>query len=425
MIGHAGESLTSLGLDKLDDIRAQVGTTDWSAQVVEAATLEHLSAEALQKARESFARKYANRFAPQEVMGWPIETFLDRTRLIRDGRITRTTLLLLGKAEAAHLLSPHPAQLTWNLEGPERAYEHFGTPFLINTTTLYQRIRNIQLRILPEDELLAVELSKYDQRIVLEALHNSIAHQDYARNGRVVVTELPDRLILENEGSFFEGVPEDYILGHKTPRRYRNPFLAQAMTELNMIDTMGYGIHEMYTGQARRFFPLPDYDLADSKLVKMVIHGRVVDPAYSRMLIQKTDLTFDEVFALDRVQKRLPLDPAMVKHLRQKKLVEGRLPNLHISASVAAAMGDRAEYIKKRGLDKSYYKALILEHLDKFNSASREDIDLLLTEKMPQVLSGEQKHNRIKNILYEMRASDGSIRNDGSRKRPIWVRVDG
>lgn len=56
-------------------------------------------------------------------------------------------------------------------------------PFLLNTTRLYQRIRNIQLRILPQDELLPIEVSKYDQKIVLEALHNCIAHQDYARNG--------------------------------------------------------------------------------------------------------------------------------------------------------------------------------------------------------------------------------------------------
>ena len=33
-----------------------------------------------------------------------------------------------------------------------------------------------------------------------------------------------------------------------------------------MIDTMGYGIHEMYAGQRRRFFPLPDYDLSDADL---------------------------------------------------------------------------------------------------------------------------------------------------------------
>ena len=116
--------------------------------------------------------------------------------------------------------------MTWKLEGAERAYEHFGPPFLLNTTLLYQRIRNIQLRILPEDELLAIEVSKYDQRVVLEAVHNCIAHQDYSRNGRITVTEQLDKLVLENEGNFYEGCPDDYVEGHKTPSRYRNPFLA-------------------------------------------------------------------------------------------------------------------------------------------------------------------------------------------------------
>jgi ATP-dependent DNA helicase RecG len=129
---RAGESLIPLGLDKLDEIRSQANSSDWTAQVIDGATLDHLSAEALLRAKDSFARKYANRIKPEEVNEWPLETFLERARLTRDGRITRATLLLLGKAEAGHLLSPHPAQLTWKLEGQERAYEHFGTPFLLN-----------------------------------------------------------------------------------------------------------------------------------------------------------------------------------------------------------------------------------------------------------------------------------------------------
>jgi ATP-dependent DNA helicase RecG len=223
----------------------------------------------VRKARESFAQKYANRITFEEVMGWPLPHFLDRARLTRGGHITRATLLLLGKAESAYRLSPHPAQLTWSLEGPERAYEHFGLPFLLKTTELYQRIRNIQLRILPQNDLMPVEVPKYDQRIVLEALHNCVAHQDYARNGRIVVTEQPDKLIFANEGGFFEGQPDEYVHGNRVPRRYRNPFLAQAMAELNMIDTMGYGIRDMYTGQARRYFPMPDYDLSEASVVKM------------------------------------------------------------------------------------------------------------------------------------------------------------
>lgn len=417
---RAGESLISLGLDKLDELRGQAGAADWSAQLVPNATLDNLDASALRQARESFALKYANRVSTEEVMSWPDSTFLDRARLTRDGQITRTTLLLLGKPDAAHFLSPQPAQMTWKLEGAERAYEHFGPPFLLNSSKLYQKIRNVQVRILPEDQLLAIELSKYDQKIVLEALHNCIAHQDYQRNGRIVVTEYPDRLVLENEGSFFDGQPADYITGNKTPRRYRNPFLTQAMTELNMIDTMGYGIHEMHLGQARRYFPMPDYDLSNPQAVRMTIHGRVVDPAYSRLLIQKTDLPLEDVLALDRVQKHLPLDPMAITRLRKAGLIEGRKPNLHVSAAVAQATDSKADYIRTRGLDDAHYKQLILGYLEKFGSASREEIDAFLLEKLSDALDHSQKVNKIGNLLTSLRRSH-HIRNEGSRKAPRWV----
>lgn len=417
---RAGESLTSLGLDKQDEIRRQMGATDWSAQVVRGATLAHLDANALTKARESFARKYANRFEPDEVMRWSDSTFLDRAKLTQDGQITRTTLLLLGKEESAHLLSPNPAQLTWKLEGTERAYQHFGPPFLLNTTALYQKIRNIQLRILPDDQLLAIELAKYDQKIVLEALHNCIAHQDYTLNGRIIVTEQPDRLIFENEGAFFEGAPMDYCSGNKTPRRYRNPFLAQAMAELNMIDTMGYGIYEMYLGQARRYFPMPDYDLNEPQAVKMTLHGSIVDPAYSRLLIQKTDLSLQEIFALDRVQKKLPLDDDMMKHLRRAKLIEGNKPNLFVSAAVATATATKADYIRTRAQDDEFYAKLLMDYLVKFGSASRKEIDALLLDKLSDALDNEQKENKIGNLLTSMRQAE-RIENIGSRKTPQWV----
>lgn len=416
---RVGESLVSLGLDKLDEIRQQTLMQDWTAQVVPGATLAELDGDAVRKARESFAQKYANRFAPDEVMNWSLATFLDRARVTQNGQVTRAALLLLGKAEATWHLSPNPAQLTWKLEGPERAYEHFGPPFLLNTTRLYQRIRNIQLRLLPQNELLPVEVSKYDQKIVLEALHNCIAHQDYTRNGRVLMTELPDRLVFENEGTFFEGLPEEYVQGHKTPRRYRNPFLASAMAELNMIDTMGYGIHEIYKGQARRYFPMPDYDLSEAGAVKMTIYGSVVDPAYSRLLIQKTDLPLADVLALDRVQKKLPIPDEAVTRLRRAGLIEGRKPNYYVSATVAAATASKAAYIRTRAQDDEFYAKLLTDYLDKYGEASRAEINQLLLPKLSEALTDVQKDKKIANLLTNLRRA-GRIRNTGTRGQPVW-----
>ena len=416
---RAGESRTSLGLDKLDEIRQQTLQQDWTAQVVTNSTIYDLDDIAVTKARESFAQKYANHFATDEVMNWSLTTFLERARLTHNGQITRTALLLLGKATSAYLLLPHPAQLTWKLEGQERAYEHFGPPFLLNTTLLYKRIRNIQLRILPQDELLPIEVSKYDQKIVLEALHNCIAHQDYSRNGRVVVTEQPDRLIFENEGLFFEGQPAEYILVDKTPRRYRNPFLTQAMAELNMIDTMGYGIHLMYRGQVKRYLPLPDYDFSQSNAVRLTLYGGVVDPAYSRMLIQKTDLPLVDVLALDRVQKKLPILNDAATRLRKAGLIEGRKPNLHVSALVANATESKVDYIRTRTQDDEFYTKLLIDYLEQFGQASRAEINKLLMDKLSDALSQEQKEVKIANLLTKLRRNK-LILNTGTRSQPLW-----
>ncbi len=200
--------------------------SDWSAQVVPAATLSHLDEGALKKAKEAFARKYANRFAADEIFDWPLESFLDRSKLTQEGKLTRTALLLLGKAESAYLLSPHPVQMTWKLEGAERAYEHFGPPFFLTTSESTGKFATFSFVSFLRCAF-AGRSFQIRSEIILEALHNCIAHQDYTRNGRIVVTEQPDKLIFENEGSFFEGKPEDYVTGNKTPAVIEIPFFLE------------------------------------------------------------------------------------------------------------------------------------------------------------------------------------------------------
>jgi ATP-dependent DNA helicase RecG len=419
---RSGESLASLNLAKLDEIRGQTVDEDWSAQLVEGATLDDLDPAAIERARSDFALKHQNRIPPEEVRGWSVATLLDRAKVTQRGQVTRAALLLLGLAESAYLLTPHPAQMTWKLVGQENAYEHFSPPFLLATSQLYQRIRNIQLRLLPDDELLPHEVSKYDQKVVLEALHNCIAHQDYRQHQRIIVTEKPDRLVFENAGRFFEGMPEDYVRGDKSPRGYRNPYLVQAMVELNMIDQMGYGIQQMYETQRRRYLPMPDYEVSGEAVV-MTIYGGVVDPAYTRVLMENSGLQLADVLALDRVQKGLEVPDSAIQALKRKGLVEGRKPRFRVSAAVAAASSKRAAYIKTRAFDDQHYADLVLQYLSKFGSASRKEIDELLWDKLSDALNDAQKKSKIGNILTGLRVG-GAIFNAASRTAPEWKKCE-
>ena len=415
-----GESLGALDLAKQDEIRAQGAAEDWSAVVCPNATVDDLDPGALTKAREIFLAKYRDRIPEETIRSWDDETFLEQAKLTIKGGITRATILLLGRTQSTHFLSPCVAELSWKLEGPELAYEHFHPPFLLETSRLFQRIRNLRLSLLPPGQLIPVDVSKYDQRIVLEALHNCIAHQDYRRCERVLVIERVGELEFQNAGEFFDGSPQDYVLGQRMPRRYRNRFLAESMATLRMIDTMGFGIREvMFKGQASRYLPLPDYDLSEKDHVTLRIQGRFLDENYSRALITHSDFSLGDILALDRIQKGLLPDESTLKVLRKRGLVEGRKPALHISASVAAATGNEGDYIRARRQDDVHYRQLILDYLKQFREASKDKLRTMLANKWPEVFTEEQKENKLHNLLSALKR-DGKITRVGARSNARW-----
>lgn len=414
------ESTEALSMAKLDEIRGQGMAEDWSVVIYEDASLDDLDPAAIARARESFAALHAQRIAPATIAGWDDVDFLDKAKLTIRGKVTRAALLLLGKSESTHLLNPYVAELTWKLEGSEQGYEHFHPPFLLATSRLYRRIRNVQLRMERPGELIPVEVPKYDQRIVLEALHNCIAHQDYTQRERVLVIERPGELVFQNAGGFYDGIPTDYLVANRTPTRYRNTFLAEAMFNLRMMDRMGYGIRDvLFHGQMARYLPLPDYDLGDSQHVTLHLPGRFIDANYSRVLLTRSDLGLPEVLALDAIQKHGHVDAAMVARLRQQGLVEGRRSQLHVARDVAAVTGTVDEYLRHRAFDDRYYCDLVTEFLRTNGEARRSDIDRLLRDKLSDLLDAKQKREKIKNLLQKLRR-EGRIVSEGHTQATTW-----
>jgi len=385
---------------------------DWSAGIVESATLKDIDEEAVHVAREKFKERSTRASYYNEIDSWETEKFLDKAKITINGKITNTAILLLGKEESSHYLLPALSEITWKLETEEKAYEHFGPPLLLNTTKVLQNIRNVKYKFFPDNELLATTVNKYDTRTILEALHNCIAHQDYGLDSRIIVTEKIDKLIFSNAGSFFEGSPDEYSIGDKTPERYRNPWLAQAMVNLGMIDRLGYGIHTMYLSQKNRYFPLPDYELSEPQKVVLQIYGHSIDENYSKLLIENKDLPLSNVALLDRIQKKLPVTDEAIKMLKQRKLIEGRKPNYFIAAQVATTIDDKAAYIRNRAFDDAHYKDMIISYLKKFKKGNRSEIENLIIPKLSEVLVEKQKKDKVKNLLQSMR-KDNQIRLQG------------
>lgn len=421
--GRDGEALVALNIEELERIRAQSPVTDWSAVIVPGATIADLDEEALAVARRNFKSKFPDKAA--EVDGWTDPTFLNKAKLTIKGRMTRTALLLLGREEAEHFLLPAEAKIRWLLKdhlGNDRDYALFGMPLLLAVDKVYTKIRNLKYRYIREGTLFPEEIDQYAPYSIREALNNCIAHQDYSLAGRINVIEREESLTFTNLGSFVPGDVRRVVMEDAPEEHYRNRFLATAMFNMKMVDTAGGGIRKLFLFQRERFFPMPDYDLSDNR-VKLTLTGKVLDMDYARLLAQDSGLSLQVIMALDRVQKRLPLDATEEKLLKAKRLIEGRKPNFFIAKPVAQQTGQKASYSKNKAFEKQYYLDLILKALGEHGSLSRRDIDELLWNKLPEWMDEQQKKNKVGNLIRELRGA-GKIVNRGVYSRPIWSLVN-
>ena len=417
---RVGSNLTKLK-DFPDFVRQIYNSQkDWSAEIVKDATFDDLDPDAIKEARKMYAKKHEDLMA--EMKSWDDVKFLNKAKITKQGQITNTAILLLGRTESEHLISPAVARIRWiykDSKGEEKDFSIETCPFVIAANTVYRKIRNWKYRYMNPELLSLVpdELDTYDPFIIREALNNAIAHQDYGRYGMINVIEEEDRLIFTNLGTFIPNSIKNVLINDAPEEHYRNRFLATAMVELGMVDTIGSGIRRMFNKQRERLFPMPDYEFSDDR-VKVTIIGKVVDIDYAMLLTRDKTLTLLDIEMLSRLQTHRPLSDDEIAYLRKRKLIEGRKNALYFAKSVAKATGQKAEYTRNKGFDDNYYKDLILKALDQHVTMSRPEIDTLLMTKLPEALTDKQKVSKIGNLLTSLRKADKIV--FGEKK--LWRR---
>lgn len=414
------ESLEPLSSKKYEIIRSR--NPDRSAKICPDATFDDLDPEAISKARELYTLKHINK--KEEIQLWDDVTFLNKAKITIHSKITNTAILLLWRPESESLLLWAVAKISRILkdrDNIEKDYQHFSCPFLLTINDVCAKIRNLKYRYIVKDSLFPEEVDKYDSYIIREALNNCIAHQDYTMWWKVNVIENEDSLIFTNKGSFIPETIENVIESDSPSEYYRNRFLAEAMVNLNMIDTIWSWIKKMFSLQKEKYFPLPEYNITNDR-VSVTIIGKVLDINYARKLAKIPDLSLIEIMALDKVQKWKKLNKNEIKLLKKKNLIEWKSPNFIISSDIANKTGQKAEYMKLRGISDEYAKNMIIETINKFWRANRNDIEKILISKLPDILSEQQKKDKIKNLLQALKKS-GKIIVDEKSKDRAWILI--
>ena len=397
------ESVSPLPMNKVDLIRSQIGV-DWSKEIVKEASIEDLDEEAIKRARELFSKRQKDRKKAQEILKKlsDIEV-LNKAGITIKGEITRTALLLLGKSESSYFFDGFIPRLTWtlyNADNTVKTYEHFDMPLLLAVDEVYSRIRNVKYRyIAGQQTLFPDEVDQYEPELIKEIINNCIAHQDYRLRGKINIEEFEDKLVFMNEGAFIPETIEQALEPGYKPPYYRNVFLCNAMVNLYMIDTNSMGIPMMYQIQRDKCFPLPTYDLETLNRVKVTVFGKIIDKNYTQLLYSNGDLDIQTVFLLDKVQKKETISKENFRILKKQGLIEGRYPNLFVAFKVADIVGQKADYIRNKGLDDDICKQLIVKALESMGEASKHELMDILDKALPDVLSENQKSKKVSNLL--------------------------
>ena len=140
---------------------------------------------------------------------------------------------------------------------------------------------------------------------------------------------------------------------------------------------------------------------------------------YDNILAKNQDLSLVEIEALNRIQLNRSISDEEVSHLRKKKLIEGRKPNLFIVKPVAQQLDQKTAYSNNKGFEDSYYCDLILKALTEHGTLTKKEITELLWNKLPDVLSESQKHSKVRNLLTKLRKQD-KIRNVSKGIHSDW-----
>ncbi len=390
---------------------------DWSAQICDGATLDDLDEEAIEKAKRGYVEKNyeSDVDRKKEIEEYDTNTFLNEAKLNINGKITKTTILLLGKEKSVHYLNTM-AEIMWEENGTE-AYKKFKLPFIfaIDNLANHIRIRDIEYPIFMAGQQTGQhgKIPNYTFKNLREAISNCVAHQDYAMQEKILVYESVDKITLKNAGKpLLREKDYNELLKPKdrnfAPNKYRNKWLYEAMDTIGLVEGRGSGFRKIFDYSTNKaFLPAPsaNFDLQDR--FEYTIYGSEIDPIFTKILIEKKDLDIGIILLLDRVQKyskniiNRPIITDQFQILKKLKLVEGRYPKIYLSAEIMEVLDQKEEYINNKGFDEIYYIDLILSYMEKYSNALRINISRLLENKLPD--DGTNKYEKVSNLLRKMK----------------------
>lgn len=284
------------------------------------------------------------------------------------------------------------------------------------------KITNLQIG------LFRLEIADFSEKVFQEALLNALCHRDYRSNGAIYVKHYPDKIVIENPGSFLEGITEKNIITH--PSVPRNKLIAETLQRLKYVQRTGQGVDIIFKEMLATGKPYPLYHVYENA-VSLTIFNRLAYVDFVKFIIQEQEsrnhsFNLSELIVLRYLSDNKKVMLKKVSELTQTSLGEAKKTcldlinnnlielsgkNYMLTSRVYQHLKSDIEYTRDKSIAYIKAKGMILEYL-KINDAitnstiqelcgftkqqARAVIDKMRKENLITIISQGKKSKYIK-----------------------------
>lgn len=373
----------------------QIGKThfDFSNTVIEQSSEEDINYLEVYKLKE----KLKAREAESTLVTLNENAFLKDLELIKevDGKIKLTVAGALFVAKESSIKSYLPQAEIIYLHYSEKNETEYDKrldlrmPIIAALDRLTEKIEDFNTITNIQVGLFRIEVKDFPTNVFQEALLNAISHRDYTSNGAIYVKHYSDRLIIENPGSFPEGIDEKNIITH--PSIPRNKLIAETLQKLKYVQRSGQGVDIIFRDMISLGKPIPKYHLFGDA-VSLVLRSTLEDEGFVKFVIQEQDknsqlfgtlemlilyhlknsrsITYKE--ALEITQGFEEDVKSILNHLVSMGYLERNAKKYMLTQKVYEALGDSTSYVKDKTIEYIRAKSMILEYLEQKGQITRK-----------------------------------------------------
>ncbi len=304
-------------------IMVETGETDFAGSEVSGRPESLISAAAMERLREAAAREKA----PDDLLQKSDRELLSALGLIRNGRLLRAGVLLVGSMEAirehfpgyvwTHLRMSSDTDYTDRTDG-------FDALSIAMDRILDRIMADNPIATVPQG-LFHFEIRTYPEIALREALLNALVHTDFRISGPILVKQFKGRLEISNPGGLPGGITPENILRHEPVPR--NPTLVDALTRLRLVNRSNLGVRRMYQALLMEGKEPPTI-LDEGNAVRVIFRASQLSVPFRTFVAEESDrerlLSVENLLIIQHLLRHPEIDTTTAARITQQSEPDAR-----------------------------------------------------------------------------------------------------